>query len=69
MLAVNIPLQKMPGSGGFVADKLRRPAFKDHAAAVVACARAHIYHMIGDAEHIGVVLQNEHGVAFIAQPC
>ena len=38
-----------------------------HAAAVLAGAQAHVDEVIGDGNHVGVVLDDEHGVALIAE--
>ncbi len=48
-------------------DGLRR-TLGDDAAAVLARARAHVHHMIGAEDSVGVVLDHQHAVAQIAQP-
>ena len=40
---------------------------KHHAAAVLARAEAHVDDVVGDRDHVGVVLDDQHGVALIAQ--
>ena len=42
-------------------------AGEDDAAALLAGAEAHVDDRVGDADHVGVVLDDEHGVALIAQ--
>ena len=43
-------------------------ALGDHVAAVLARARAHVDEIVGRAHHLLVVLDDEHGVAEVAQP-
>ena len=47
---------------------LRRGAFGDDVAAVLARARPHVDELVGRAHHLLVVLDHEHGVAEVAQP-
>ena len=47
---------------------LRRRALGDDVAAVLAGARAHVDEPVGAAHHLLVVLDDEHGVAEVAQP-
>ncbi len=48
-------------------DLLRRP-FGDDVAAVLARARPHVDEPVGRPHHLLVVLDDEHGVAEVAQP-
>ena len=48
--------------------QLRRRALEDHVAAVLAGAGAEIDHVVGGADRLLVVLDDDHGVAEIAQP-
>lgn len=60
-------LQKPPGAAfGGAADVLRR-AGSHHAAAFLAAARPHIDHIIRVADHIQVVLDDDHGRAVAEQ--
>ena len=47
--------------------ELLERARKDHAAAMLAGAQPHVDDVVGDRNHVGVVLDDEHRVALIAQ--
>src|ERR1700712_3473619 len=56
------------GTGsGVAASQLRDAAFEGNGAAVAAGARPHVDDMVGDRDHVWVVLDNEHCVPFVAQ--
>ena len=50
-------------------EQLRRRALEDHVAAVLAGAGPEIDHVVGRADRLLVVLDDDDGVAEIAQPC
>ena len=56
------------GDAGLVRQHFLERALRDDAAAVDACAGAHVDHVIGGADRVFVMLDHEHGVAEIAEP-
>ncbi len=63
-----MPRQELAGDRLRVARDLRGRALGDDVAAVLARARPHVDEPVGGAHHLLVVLDDEHGVAEVAQP-
>ena len=59
-------VEEAAGQGVGVAEVGER-ALEDDLAAGVAGARAHVDDVVGDLHHVGVVLDDDHGVALVAQ--
>ena len=65
-----VPLagEELTGDGLLVLHHVLRRAFRDDLAAVLARARPHVDEPVGGAHHLLVVLDDENGVAEIAEP-
>ena len=59
--------EEMAGGRIGVVFHFARRALRHHLAAVLACARPHVHHVVGGADHVFVVFNHNHGVVQIAQ--
>jgi hypothetical protein len=62
------PREELPGDRAFRLLHLSGGALRDDVAAVLAGAWPHVDEVVGRAHHLLVVLDDEHGVAEVAQP-
>ena len=56
-----------PGERSRIGLNLRRCALRHHAPAVHAGTRAHVYAMVGGADHVFVMLDHQHAVTYVTQ--